>query len=524
MKKYIYCLLLCLLGAAESKAQRTNTLKETGVEKGQVICLVPGQKGYVLSKKPKSAFGELGQALATMTSVEIDGSARLVVSKVNGDKITVSYDGEKYDIENKSLRNFMLADALSAEQNAATERKVREEQQRIADEQSTIQANLSGYYQDLTKFKQDQGSQGPIAVEKNERAYDAAKPFMLFYKNASQPQLATIFDETFVKYPQTTEPADTFGLYRINEQTSFSLINLRTGELAKIDGVESIQYLANLANSTETFTYDGKQSIRDYLFNTPATMKQKVCDALIGEQVMTLTDTKYHTIQSVDMLPNNKYRVNFEDGENFVVGSYDTQCVSVRWYENLNTLAGKKVVFIRDVPILNNNLSNNIYQETLSCYEIYTMEKLEVKKDGNKHVLRLLLDEKEIINGEERQKGIDPWDNKCRLLEAPILKDVDYDYSGYVLYDYVKQNVPSMPASMRQKWQQKNAESKKAAATYFGAGMMKGMDLAAYQKAFSDARLIKSGVTNGKPYKIYQAKGIEAVFIGGKCTDAYPIK
>jgi len=403
--------------------------------------------------------------------------------------------------------------------------------------------NLEKYHQAIAKFNQPQS--GPIAVKAQERTYDGTMPFNEFLQKAGsnvKENISTFLDETFSFHPRRVADykgsqdiiGDTYGICigRLHKgyYEDVLFINLRTGEEYRIEDMkpylESNSYLKILAQVPD-FVYDGTYSISEVLdpLRFGDENSEKICDALVGEQVFILETLQYDTIASVKKLvtsynDNVSYTIKLKGGKEYSPRGV----VGVKWYQQLQKFIGRQVLRVRT----NNRFNvNDIYQEDLPKLGPWTVEKMEAgKNDRGRNGLYVTI-----------RKGNDvetvDWES-CTFLTHDI--DFGREYEGVkypnpliLSYEYMKANVVKMPEYVKQeeKARQKYLEAALTDALTNGVanGMMVGMSVTTLLRNYPEAKLVNSAVNpNGKVAKVYHAGSWEIVFVNGKCTSCTKLK
>lgn len=407
--------------------------------------------------------------------------------------------------------------------------------------------NLEKYHQAIAKFNQPQSR--PIAMKAQERAYDGTMPFNEFLQKADitgftytnvKEKVSTFLDETFSFHPKRVFDykgsqgitGDTFGICidKLHEDymEMVLFINLRTGEEYRIEDMkpylESNAYLKILAQEAE-LVYDGTYSINEVLdpLRFGDMNSERVCDALVGEQVFVLETLQYDTIASVKKWVHNNdvsYMIRLKSGKEYSPRGV----VSVKWYQQLQKLIGQQVLRVRTNYRFN---VNDIYQEDLPRLGPWTIEKIEAGKDDRgRNGLYVTI-----------RKGNDAetvdWES-CTFLTHDI--DFGREYEGVkypnpliLSYDYMKANVVKMPEYVKQETEarQKYLEAALTDALTNGAanGMMVCMSITTFLRNYPKAKLVNSTVNSaGKVAKVYHAGSWEIVFVNGKCTSCTKLK
>ena len=410
--------------------------------------------------------------------------------------------------------------------------------------------NLEKYHQAIAKFNQPQS--GPIAIKAQERAYDGTMPFNEFLMKSNitgftytsvQEKFSTFIDESFSFHPKRLPNyrgnqdiiGDTFGICIDEIHKGYSkqvlFINLRTGEEYLIEDMksylESNSYLKIIAQVPD-FVYDGTYSINEVLdpLRFGDENSEKICDALVGEQVFILETLQYDTIASV-----KKWVSSYNDDVSYTLRlgggkEYSPRgVVSVKWYQQLQKFIGHQVLRVRTQhPKFN---VNDIYLEDLPKLGPWTIEKIEAGKDE-----RGLSGLYVTIRKGNDVETVD-W-SSCILLTHDI--DFEREYEGVkypnpliLSYDYMKANVVKMPEYVKQeeKARQKYLEAALTDALTNGVanGVMVGMSISTFLRNYPKAKLINSTVNSkGKVAKVYHTGSWEVVFVNGKCTSCTKLK
>lgn len=454
----------------------------------------------------------------------------------NGKKFNIPYSDYQYYIKDTD-RNYIEQVLNDMRQEAEQEAlKARERELEIQKE------NLAKYYESIAKFKQQQS--GPIAVKTKERAYDGTIPFRLFWQKNYYPNyksaelLSTFLDETFSVHPKMLDKCkdkpdieqfinDKFGIslveYSMGQRGA--LINLRTGKMYRLEKkddfpeyLESDSYLKVLAQSPD-FIYDDTYSIYEVLdpLRFGDYCSEKICDALVGEQVFIVNTLQYDEIESVEKFWNGTfsrydYNVKLKSGKEYL----RREIVGVKWYQQLQKYVGKQVLRVRTDNKFN---VNDIYLEDVQNSEPWTVEKIEVVNDNGDNKLNVTIRKGSYV------ESVD-W-KSCILLTHDIdfgreYEGVEYPNPLILSYEYMKANTVKMPEYVRQKElaRQKNIEALEAElAANIINDMMLGMSLATFLRENPKAKLVNSAVNaNGKVAKVYHLGNLEFVFVNGKCT------
>ena len=201
-----------------------------------------------------------------------------------------------------------------------------------------------------------------------------------------------------------TMQADTFGIWENGSEWRY--INLRTGEaiwpyidlknLGYSDNnisikkfFESISYLKNIG-SVSNMNYDGTYSLGELL--NPKYYKpeypQKLCESLVGEKIYLLEYNMYDEIAKVETYGSGNnitgYKIFTKSGKE-LRQPYEVQykTVSVKWYEQLQKYIGKKVIVVEKGYF--------VYQDDLKEYDIWTVDRIELKDYGKDSELLIYL-------------------------------------------------------------------------------------------------------------------------------------
>ena len=458
---------------------------------GKTLCLRPDYKN-VRSVKP---------LVYRLEGHNVIAKDALTVTKAKKSEITVEMEGEKMKILKTDFPYFLLTDqceeivarTTAEAENQQKQQFEKERQEEEAKQQAEWQENLKKYREQIANLASSQ--EGPIAVETSARDYDGTIPYWRYFKQKYNGKTDTFLDEKFMIQPlqfnipnamfkdknnhfhnQSTEDfeamiesvkgmlADTFGILKLSDY-HYQMINLRTGQLVPYYNQggsstewttcwESTEYLDKLHAAGKT-TYDGSYILQDYIFGNATPFREQAIEALKGEKVFFLDSLKYDVITDIEQVINDNQEalviLHLEKRGTYPFrNTFSTygkaQCISVKWYEQLQKMKGQKVFFSNffDQEV---GSSNEFYKENMKNCEPYTLEKLEVKD----HKLIAMLGG----SGEKAGKELEATD-VCRLLAAPIDYEKDLEPQGrarkwdnLLPYDYAMANIPAKPESVK---------------------------------------------------------------------------
>ena len=482
---------------------------------------------------------------------------RLLVEKAKKGEMTVIRGEEKLKIASEYYNQFMLvsdadeitssiyeefqqrlaeeAKAREAAEAAAKEKKEREQREREAAERNK---HLDVYYSNLELMPK--AVEGPIAVVIPERAYSGEVP----YWKSSHSDIDTYRDEKFVlsphrfpllyaKYKERIEKGstsseaqqvsrlsvlqkDTFGIFSRTEY-----IDLSTGEVFKdlnlICGQwESVNYL-NLLKDVPVKPYDGLISLRATLMDCNVPYREKIIESLIGEQVFLMDELKYDYITAIEERSyDGSTTLYLKDRGK--IEYWQSKCISVKWYEQLQKYVGKKVIYYDELTLFG---YDRIWREDLSRRETYTVEKFEVKNNRLNVTLK---------NNEGRVETLDAVDY-CDYLAYPINVDQEwnnkqnkrkclYDKKSYFSYDAVAATTQRKPANVKKQEAEDRARSAEITAQWNKLREHKliGTSLAQFTTLWPNAQLINTTASNGMTIQVYRVFDYRLVFRNGYCV------
>lgn len=542
----------------------------------QTICLAPnnyiqnisnGKVGYreenvLLRTKTNFKQHLLEQATGGSAS-KVDyltSDMELILKKVKADYIAVSLEGAECEIQTGYLGNLML-------------KKDRDELLQkigeivISEQDKARKNNLDSYYAAVAEMKK--GSTGPISVQKKEKKYSGKIPFneylqggdvdteldelLIFDVNSfntaikeETEKIKNLYGERRLNFYKAkregkgdnaverllTMQADTFGIWKIGSEWRY--INLRTGEaiwpyidlknLGYSDNnisikkfFESISYLKNVG-SVSNMNYDGTYSLGELL--NPKYYKpeypQKLCESLVGEKIYLLEYNMYDEIAKVETYGSGNYITGYKiitKAGKELRQPYEVQykTVSVKWYEQLQKYIGKKVIAV--------DKGYFVYQDDLKEYDIWTVDRIELKDYGKDSELLMYLS-----NGQKTLE-VDAMFG-CMLLthDFDFSKDNGYKGNPHVIlsYDYVKAHAPYLTKEQKKL---RDTYSKQLGETIangivdgFTEGKYKSLSLSQFKKAEPKAKQVKYEVKNGKAVRVYHIKGYEVIYVNNQCT------
>lgn len=549
-------------GKSRYDAKTIDKLTDLKLLAGKTICLRPDYTSSSLYGRyseseltiKKSKYVPLLNQEVTETTTFKKGE-KLVVEKVKKNELTVLRGDEKLKISSEHYNSFMLesdaedvTSSIIAEYNqekideanakkAAEEKALKEKAEREA---AVLQGHLEIYYQNLEHMPK--AIEGPIAVVIPERAYSGEVPY--WKSGVSYNQLDTYRDEKFVlsphRFPQlyakykeriekgsTSSEAqqvarlsalqkDTFGIY---SRTEF--IDLRTGEVFKdmnlIPGLwESVNYL-NLLKDVEVKPYDGTISLNALLKDVNAPYREKIIESLIGERVFLLDELKYDYITAIEER-NISGGTTLYLKDNGKLEYWQNECISVKWYEQLQKYVGKKVIYYDDLNLWG---FERIWREDLPKRPTYTVVKFEVKDNRLNMILK---------SNEGSTKTLDAYEY-CDYLAYPINIDHEWnikqskrkcllDNRTYFYYDAVWATTPRKPANIKKQEAEDKARSAEISAQWNKLREHKliGTSLAQFTSQWPNAQLTNTTSSDGVTIQVYRIYDYRLVFRNGYCV------
>jgi len=403
------------------------------------------------------------------------------------------------------------------------------------------EANLNEYYKGIREMHEL--NSGPIVVN-TERAYDGTMPYWK-YKGSG---FETFRDEKFVINQQifkrdykkllnenrmnydyyrqleklATMQADTFGLF--NDAQNF--ISLRTGDVIRgyqgssLSLWESVTYMEYL-KALAPVTYDATESMQEFLGDMKTSYRERYIDALIGERVFLLDDLKYDVITDIEEFYGsygNSSILYFQNHE--PMKAWENKCISVKWYEKLQTMVGKKVVKAGDIRFFGYSDMNTTWKENLTDVETYTIEKFELTRG-------------EFLVYLSGGRTGDVFDC-CGLLTYPINVDEEWKKkmlkqesrltgNRYISYDAVLATTPKKPADVKKREADAEAWLARVSKDFSDLRNQKyiGISLEAFLQKWPSAQLINTTSSGGAIIKVYGVEGLmnnyQLIFRNGKC-------
>ena len=464
----------------------------------------------------------------------------LEVVKAKKEKLTLMFGEDKVLILQKHFRDLMLVEVrdellqLEAESEAKIkeavlrQRKKTEEyaaQQKAREEAERRQKALANYQAVVAKLAQRE--LGPIEVE-IERAYDGTMPYWKWIDGKGSSKLDTYRDEKFLLNPyRFTEKLvsmekDTFG---IADWKSF--VNLRTGEVFDTQGNsdfsmsmwESVTYLANLASQPK-YEYNGTMSLQLALGSTETPYRERIFEGMKGEKVFFLDDFSYDVIVGFQEYPHNveQHTVLYFEKRG-MEPDWSSKCISVKWYEQLQKMVGKKALESSSFPYLGDN---NLWKEDLQNMELLDILSIKVKDHSLIATLR----------GRTKEIDVDAI-NKCGMLAYPFnfAEEIEwrrttgnnhmFSYNcGYISYEAVEATLPTKPASLKKEEEAQRAHWAELSKRHKALKNHEliGTSLDKFLRDYPSARLL-STTTNGiVTIKVYEYWDYQLVFQNGRCT------
>lgn len=547
-------------GKSRYDAKTIDKLTDLKLLVGKTICLRPDYISSSLYGRyseseltiKKTKYVPLLNQEVTETTTFKKGE-KLVVEKVKKDDLTVLRGDEKLKISSEHYISFMLesdaeevTSSIIAEYNqqkideanakkAAEEKALKEKEEREAAE---LKKHLDVYYSNLNLMPK--AVEGPIAVVIPERAYSGEVP----YWKSRQSDIDTYRDEKFLisphrfpilynKYRERIEKGstsseaqqvarlsalqkDTFGIYNRTE-----FIDLRTGEVFKdlnlICGLwESVNYL-NLLKDVPVTPYDGIISLKATLSDCNVPYREKIIESLIGEQVFLMDELKYDYITAIEERSyDGSTTLYLKDRGK--IEYWQSKCISVKWYEQLQKYVGKKVIYNDELTLFG---YDRIWREDLSRRKTYTVEKFEVKNN------RLNVTLKDNEGSVETLDAVD----YCDYLAYPINVDQEwnnkqnkrkclYDKKSYFSYDAVAATTQRKPANVKKQEAEDRARSAEITAQWNKLREHKliGTSLAQFTTLWPNAQLINTTASNGVTIQVYRVFDYRLVFRNGYCV------
>ena len=495
----------------------------------------------------------------------ITAEDKLLVVKTKKDELTVILNGEKLTIPHNELHQFMeyetrellIVTFVEAEKiqelKDGTARKQAEEKstrQKEEDEKAQRQENLKKYRQLIDEFNEQEA--GPINT-KMERAYKGEAPYWMWLDKHGSGKLETYRDEKFVLSPRNfvkaierikarlecfkneneakrfellqTMQADTFGLFSWD-----TFINLRTGDTFSTQGTremnmqwwESANYLAQHKDDAP-FVYDGTISMQYVIDNAKEDEFDNIAEAMVGERVFLLDSMKYDVITAIEQTPKHLEYTVLCLQKRGGMEQWHQSCISVKWFEQLQRMVGKKVLDGSDFAYFEND---RLWKEDIPNMKTYTVDAIEVKD----HELCVTLSSEgktEIVKG----TGIN---GKCTFLACPIDFAAEKElrkagdkhleiHNEYVSYDAALATMPAKTAAAKQKEAQEKAEhnaSLKRMEALKNHTMI-GKSIDDFLKTYRGAKLVNTTSEGGITIKVYQYAGYQLVFQNGKCVSIH---
>ena len=436
------------------------------------------------------------------------------------------------------------AEALDRQRKANEERAAREKAESEAQKK---QAALKKYHAEVEAYYQLQQQTGPINT-KMERAYKGEIPYWRWIGENSG-KIETIRDEKFVlspvRFTKATErirkklyesekeqfeqlltmQADTFGIYNWN-----TFINLRTGDTFCTDKKremstkwwESVTYLARQQDE-ESFVYDGTMSLSYLLKHTGDEQIDGVLERLVGERVFFLDSMKYDVITGFHEQLRNWPKLTMYLEKRGKDEYWDNHCISVKWYEQMQKMVGKKAIKGDDIYLT--DAYRPTWKEDIPNKETFLVDSIGIK---NHKMFVILLTE----DGEKKEvEASGDINDKFGLLAYPIdyalekelrLAGVDHlklDHK-YVSYDAALATMPAKTAEAKQK-EAKNAAEWDASSKRLKAlqqHKLVGTSLATFLRTYRGARLVHTTSEGGITIKVYQYTNYQLVFHNDQCV------
>ena len=281
---------------------------------------------------------------------------------------------------------------------------------------------------------------------------------------------------------------------------------------------ESVTYLANLAVQSK-YEYDGTMSLQLALGSTDTPYRECIFEGMKGEKVFFLDSLTYDIIVGFQENLHTSERTVLYFEKRGKEPDWASKCISVKWYEQLKKMVGKKAVESTSFPYIE---EDRLWKEDVQKMVPYSVDAIEVK--GHKFIAKLTR------NGETKE--VDAI-GKCGLLAYPLnlveekewkkatRKDhlLRYD-SGFISYDAALATMPAKPAALKNK----EAEDKA-----YWAEVSKRMDalrnheligtsLVNFLQNYPTAKLLNTTTSGGVTIKVYQYLNYQVVFQNGLCT------
>ena len=485
----------------------------------------------------------------------------LLVLKAKKKKLTAQRGEDQMDIPQAYYAFFMLKEVRDELVSTIEEREKkikeailemqREEEERLAREKAAAeevqrQAQLKKYRAEVAEFLAVED--GPINT-RQERAYDAKTPFWKWsiYHNASG--LETYRDEKFVlsprrfaseyaskkkslgRYPESeaykhfirleTMQADTFGLY--DWQT---LINLRTGDTfgtsnsddARMSMWESVRHLA-YRKELPPCVYDGTMSMQYFISQTDESDTDRALEALVGERVFMLDSMKYDVVTDFEENPHTLENIVLHLKKRGWCADWRWYCISVRWFENLKAMVGKKLIkgneFSYDLE------KDRIWKEDIPKRKISsTLDAVEVKD----HELQVTITDSEGTMVKNALECCNVAGYPVNLTQEKEKRQRGEKYMSlhgeYISYDAALKTMPAKTAKARKKEAAERAFWKAAAKRSEALREHKliGVSLGNFLREYRGATLVNTTTSEGITVKVYRYLDYKLVFKNGWCV------
>lgn len=319
--------------------------------------------------------------------------------------------------------------------------------------------------------------------------------------------------------------ADTFGIFNWN-----TFINLRTGDTfctynnrpISMKWWESVTYLTRQQDE-EPFVYDGTMSLRYLLDHTGEEQIDRVLEGLVGERVFFLDSMKYDVITGFDeQLHQSAKYVMYLEKRGKEESDYH-RCISVKWYEQIQKMVGKKAIEGNDINLT--DTYHPTWKEDIPHKETFLIDSIGIK---NHTMFVILL----TTNGEKKEvEASGDFFDKFGLLAYPIdyalekelrIAGVDHLdlHNRYVSYDAALATMPAKTAEAKQKEAKAAAEwdasSKRIKALQ--QHKLVGTSLATFLRTYRGARLVHTTSGGGITIKVYQYTNYQLVFHNDQCV------
>ncbi|MBP1531701.1 MAG: hypothetical protein ILA39_06210 [Bacteroidaceae bacterium] len=544
------------------RAQTLDKVTDVKSLAGKQICVRPDyREGYkfrtlqLLNMKSNIWSNEQNYKYFDLSTDDV-----LTVLKAKKNELTAQKGEDQMKIHSRYFADFMLKEvrdelvstieesekkieeAILEVQREKEERAARE---KAAAEEAQRQTQLKTYRAEVAEFLAVED--GPINT-RQERVYDAKTPYWKWAIDHNASGLETYRDEKFVLSPRRfpseyaskkkslgrnpeseaykhfikleTMQADTFGLYDWR-----TLINLRTGDTfgtrnsddARMSMWESVRHLA-YRKELPPCVYDGTMSMQYFIRQTDASDTDRALEALVGERVFMLDSMKYDVVTDFEENPHTGESVVLHLKKRGWCAGWWRNCISVRWFENLKAMVGKKLI---EGSNFSYKLENDrIWKEDIPNKRTSTIDAVEVKD----HELQVTI--------------TDSWGTKVKnALECCNVAGYSVNftqekekrqrgekymslYDEYISYDAALKTMPAKTAEARKKEAAERASWETAAKRGEALREHKliGVSLGNFLREYRGATLVNTTTSKGVTVKVYRYLDYKLVFKNGWCV------